>query len=211
MRFEGRDSYQGTTTTISGSRTIPTKLSGHRVGTCDAAETKQKLAALREQAAQRRVANEQAAAARSVSARQDEAAMVRAARCAAEAHQLNVKAASGETELKCEPKYKEDLCRRLRTHEGFLQGTRDSTIAEASRFCGVATGTLQASLCQTADAQGELEFLGEVCPSADREKVAQRECAGRKYTSQVAEKYQYFCREAALENLRRGPAQTRKP
>ena len=51
IRYEGRERYQGAWTMDAAGRTMTMKMSGRRVGECDAGEAKRQLAAVKQQVA----------------------------------------------------------------------------------------------------------------------------------------------------------------
>lgn len=209
MAFEGRDSYKGTINMTTDGQAMTIKLTGRRVGDCDAAESKRQVAAVQQQ----------------VAAAQQQAADAFAAMCKGGVDNMTSQPLRPETGYKCDAKYKADFCRRLQTPEGFamvaprrpaqVAGLASGDLKEASDFCGVNGETIRVRLCKQADAQESLGFLASSClgyaradgaPSAKAADsfgatVVARECAGRTFSSPPAQKYREFCSAAARQKL----------
>jgi hypothetical protein len=177
MIYQGRDSYTMTMNMTSDGQAMKMVTHGKRLGgTCDAGAVKKQVAAAQAQAT---------------------AGMAQA--CAGMVDGLM----PGNLQTyECDAKYKHQLCRKFDTREGFGtvaqrpttgQAAIDSgTLPEVARFCGVDANALRTRFCGEASRSEDLEFLGANCP-AQAQVIAQRECAGRSFSSPAAPKYQGFC------------------
>ena len=172
--------------TTSGN-TMTMVSTGKRVGSCDASKMKKQVAAVQAQAA-------------------------------AGMEQL---CAEGPKSLmpsllesgKCDAKYKKQLCTRFNTNDGFREvvkrqptgnATMDSgTLSGISSYCGVQPDAVRDRLCNEANKSEDLDFLGEQCPAL-AQPIAQRECAGRSFSSPPAEKYRSFCSYYARGKMQGG-------
>lgn len=200
LTFDGRHAFHGATTMTANGRTILTKLSGRRVGACDAAEAQRQRAAAKEAQAQRVVAAKERAAKR------DEEG--RATMCASAIDQVMFEVFQPDSPYypmyRCQAKHKADLCRRLQTMEGATTlNSRGGSLDRAAQFCGADSEQLRASLCQVAEKQESLGFLtANNCVAKGYGKaIVKRECAGRAYTSQWSPKYREFCATLERETL----------
>jgi hypothetical protein len=206
MTYEGRDSYKGTINMAVGSQTMTMKLTGKRVGDCDAGESKRQVAA-------------------QVAAVQQQAADAQAMQCKSAADTMMPYILRPETGMKCDPKYKADLCRKAQTPEGFAAvaprqpsaaaGLPSGDLKEVGEFCGFNGTELRVRLCKRADEQETLDFLASSCLGYARTDgsasakpadsfgsiVIARECAGRTFSSPPAQQYRSFCSAAARHNL----------
>lgn len=121
--------------------------------------------------------------------------------------------------MQCDPKYTKQFCERLRTEAGydkFAQQVDFNSAANtpmspshAASLCGLAvTGansidSVRAGLCSSALASESLNFLGRNC-APEGKALAMRECAGRGFTTPVADKYKDFCTAYARHGLLAG-------
>lgn len=192
MIFEGQDGYTSTMTMTADGQTMKMVTRGRRIGDCDAGAAKRQMAAVQAQA-------------------QAQASQGMAQMCGSMVDAL----LPGNLETyQCEPSYKEALCKKFATRPGFAevasrqatgQAVLDSgTLPEVARYCGVDGEGLRARLCGEASRGEDLDFLGRACPEQGR-AIAQRECAGRSFTSPPAERYREFCGQYAREMMQ-GPA-----
>lgn len=187
MTYQGKDSYSQVMTMTMDGETMTMSTKGKRIGSCDASKMKKQVAAAQAQAA---------------------AGMAQA--CAAAPEQM---LPAQLTNLNCDAKYKKQLCDRLGTKEGFSvaasrqplgEPTMDSgTLPEVAKFCGVQPEPLRERLCNDANRSEDLEFLGAQCPTL-AQPIAQRECAGRSFSSPPAEKYRDFCSNYASGAMQGG-------
>lgn len=209
MTYEGRDSYKGTINMTAGGHQMTMKLTGKRIGECDAAESKQQVAAVQQRAA----------------AAQQQANDAFAAMCKGAVDTMMSQSLRPDSGYKCDAKYKADFCARLQTTEGFaivaprkpaqVAGLPSGDVKEASEFCGVNGDQIRVALCQRAEQQESLDFLASSClghartggtPSAKAadsfgSTIVARECAGRTFSSPPAQQYRSFCSAAARQNL----------
>jgi len=184
MTYQGQDSFTSDVTMTMDGETMKMLTTGKRVGSCDASKMKKQVAAMQAQA--------------DASAKQA---------CASAPEQMMPSLLKS---LDCDPKYRQELCDRLGTTEGFSivaarqpMGNADidsGTLPAAASYCGVDPDSLREQLCDGAVASGEFTFIGDSCP-AQAQVIAQRECAGRGYTTPPAEKYQTFCNAYAQDSM----------
>lgn len=100
------------------------------------------------------------------------------------------------------------FCSAVRTHDRFgdfakadkqarpeanFPGARP--LSESARLCGFTVETERARLCDSAEANGKLEFLANECPG-QAQALARLQCAGRSYTT-ISARYRSFCAEFA--------------
>ncbi len=192
LTFEGQDAFKGTVTMKTAEGEMLTKLSGRNLHQeCDAGE-------LKRQVAEMQVANENAMA----------------KVCEDGAKTLTLMFFDGPSALCKEPAQKAEFCKNLGTMEGFgrlpKEPSSPNNLAAAAKFCGTSEQTLLADLCPKALTQDSFEFLGKNCP-AETKALAQRECAGRKYTALTGSKYQGFCSTFAADMLAGAKAEEAKP
>jgi len=176
MIYQGRDAYTATMTMMADGRTMKMVTQGKRMGDCDASQMKKQVAAVQAQANQ---------------------GMAQA--CAG---MVDALLPGNLQTYDCAPKYKTELCAKFQTKAGFSevasrqatgQPMLDSgTLPEVARFCGVDGEAMRTKLCSEANRSQDLDFLGKSCPG-ERQAIAQRECAGRGFTSPPAERYRDFC------------------
>jgi hypothetical protein len=187
MTYQGKDSYSSVVTMTAGGDTMKMLSKGKRIGSCDASKLKKQVAAVEAQG---------------------QAALAQA--CSGVPEQM---LPAQLTALNCDAKYKKQLCDRLGTKAGFStvasrqpmgEPTMDSgTLPEAAKFCGVQPEVVRERLCADANMTEDLNFLGAQCPAL-AQPIAQRECAGRGFTSPPAEKYRDFCSTFARSMMQDG-------
>lgn len=176
MTYQGKDSYtQDMTMTMDGD-TMKMSTKGKRIGSCDASKMKKQVAAIQAQSA----------------------AQIEQVCAAAPAQMLPTQLDN----LNCDPKYKKQLCDRLGTKQGFStvaarqpmgEPTMDSgTLPAVAKYCGVQAEAIRERLCTEASKSEDLAFIGGQCPVL-AQPIAQRECAGRSFSTPPAEKYREFC------------------
>ena len=206
MTYEGRDNYKGTMNLAVGNQSMTMKMTGTRVGECDAGESKRQLEA-------------------KVAGIQKQAADATAMQCKGAVDSLMPYMLRPETGLKCDPKYKADLCAKAQTPEGFanvaprpvsqVAGLPSGDLKEVGEFCGFNGAAVRVRLCKSADEQESLEFLASSCLGFGRADgspaakpadsfgsvIVARECAGRTFSSPPAQKYRTLCSAAARQNL----------
>jgi hypothetical protein len=213
-----RTEYNGTMhlTTKDGEMTMT--MSGRKIGSCDA----QKARAEREaKGTQMRadVAKAQAGAMASLKASQDQE--VRNCQAAVQTMDMNKLGMYGR--CRQSPDYckamqtgeltrptataclasKDQFCKRYQTVDGFALAEGNK---EAGEMCGVNPDSVKTSLCPQAAKVEHLGFLGRFCP-VEAKPIAQKNCAGRDFTSAPRDKYTDFCRYYMAHNdLERSPA-----
>jgi len=190
MIYQGKDSYTSTMTMTTEGRTMKMVTRGKRMGDCDASQVKKQVAAAQAQA---------------------DAGM--AQMCAGMAESLMP---GNLATYQCDAKYKTDLCRRFETKAGFGtvasrqptgQPALDSgTLPEVARFCGADAAAIRTRLCGEANRSQDLAFLGSSCPS-EAKVIAQRECAGRSFSSPPAPRYREFCGTYARASMQAAPGE----
>lgn len=107
----------------------------------------------------------------------------------------------GRDALCKDPKDKRTFCANVQGYEAVDFLTRHQNDPSTGRpaweqvapYCGVDAQGKVDELCRSAEGDGQWEFLAAHCPALSAQ-LAQRECAGRSYTTfPVAEKYRTFC------------------
>jgi hypothetical protein len=182
MIYHDKDSYTSKMTITADGDTVVIVSEGRRTGSCDASKQNKQVAAVQAQA---------------------NAALKQSCSTFADA----LLPASLDTN-KCSAKDKQQLCNKLNTQEGYRRAserqpsgdpTLDSGLLPAvENYCGVAAGSTLQRLCDDANRREDLDFLGAQCPALAA-PIAQRECAGRSYSTPPAEKYRDFCNSYARE------------
>lgn len=208
--YQGRDSYTGTMQMTVGDKAMTMKLTGKRVGDCDAGESR------RQQQAQ-------------VAAIQQQVNDANALQCKSAVEMMMP--ASLRPEFNCGAAYKTELCNKAQSNEGFkaiaprqpsqVAGIPSGDLNEVGAFCGFAPADLRIKLCKRAEEQETLDFLGSSCLGYSRRSgaalapgaagagagdsfgstIVARECAGRSFSSPPAKKYVEFCSAAARQRL----------
>ena len=184
MTYTGRDNYSGLMTMESEGSSMQMKLTGHRLGECDASEIKRQVAAVQKQADDaQRLSKEQMAK-----------------YCADSLTNMRPEAFSSERNGMCTPAQKKEFCTKFQTNAGFAQVARQpgvpgkSLLDEAGKVCAVDAQAMRGRMCKTAEANESVDFLADACVDTGfGAKIAARECAGHTYTSPVAAKYRKFC------------------
>ena len=203
------------------------KMTGRKVGTCDAVaarkERDEKIDAAKKQA----VAGQAQAAAMQKQAAEDQIKNCNAAlegmqfykfgghgqcyRKTADKQCQQVAQAYPEAAKTCGVRMSE-FCKRYQTQEGFLRAKADEN---AAQMCGVTAASVKTTQCPRAAQSESLGFLGAYCP-AEAKPIAQEHCTGRDYTSKMGGKYAAFCQNYLAnkdfeEDGRQGGAQTSAP
>lgn len=182
--FQGRDAYSGTMTMTMSEGTMTMKLSGKRVGDCDYTDTRNKIADIQRQAA----------------AGQKAQADAMVTMCTDAAKSTSAYTFLGPNRVCDKPEYKTMFCESAVTEKGYvsLAGEPGSAptpgmpgLAEAMAYCGNDEEDVREKLCARAVAAESYAFPAKYCPEQVQD-VAERECAGRKYTS-IDEKYRVLC------------------
>jgi hypothetical protein len=95
----------------------------------------------------------------------------------------------------------EEFCKRYQTEEGFLKAG-SSHGEPAALLCGVKADDLRKKLCKGASKNESYEFVGAHCPD-EAKPLAKKYCAGRSYTvkegdpRRVEKKWFKFCKAVA--------------
>lgn len=190
MIYHSKDSYTSKMTLATDGDTMVMVSEGKRGGTCDPKQKNKQFAAMEAQA---NAATQQS--------------------CDVLADALMPGALDTN---KCAPKYKQQLCAKLKTQEGWRSASERQPTGEpmldsgmlpaVEKYCGVAAGSTLQNLCEDANQHEDLNFLGAQCPVLAA-PIAQRECAGRSYsTAPPAEKYRDFCNNYARDMMQGGDA-----
>jgi Protein of unknown function (DUF3617) len=186
----GTDAYAGAMTMHMAEGDMTMKYTGRRIGDCDGGAMKRQIAAVREQSARS----------------QKQVDDMMKAQCEASTESLSVVMLTTKGSPCADPAYKASLCRTFETEKGFdLALSRGDTpgtgnAKEVAAYCGKDVSAVQKDLCVEADNNESLDFLGKHCP-VQAQAIAQRECAGRKYTALTGSKYQAFCTQYARQNM----------
>jgi hypothetical protein len=191
ITYQGRGSYQGTMTMNMDGQTMTMKMSGTNTGkACDAGKIRRDMA--KQQAQSDRMLAQQ---------------------CAEAARGMQVMMFDGSYPSTCDAKYKTEFCTRMSTEEGYdilAVGGRNpmnnmTSLESAQKACGVDAGATRARLCQDAVRKDSLTFMARHCPD-EAAPLAQKECAGRTFTSPPAERYREFCSTYGQHRLGAGDA-----
>lgn len=211
MHYPDKDNYSGQMQMKVGADEMQMKMRGKRLGTaCDAGQVKRQIAAAQAQSARH---------------------IEETCRQGVETMAAYLFSGSGTAGIECPASYKEQYCARLSTEAGFDKvagygasgqtgGPYEMGPGAAAEVCGLPSAGagsfegIRADLCRTALAGESLVFLGRNCVAEGRD-LAMRECAGRSYSSPVADKYRDFCtayaRHGALPAGDTGTAAARAP
>lgn len=192
MAYQGKDSYTGKMTMTMDAGTMTMKMSGKRLGDCDAGAVKKQIVAAQAQGDQ-----------------------MKAQTCANLVSGMQVQYFDGTDPAECGAKYKADFCKRLSTEEGYdtvavrgkspLSATTD--LESASKVCGVDPVAVRDKLCKNAVSGNSLLFVARHC-EADAAPLAKAHCAGRGFTNAPVDQYSEFCSTYARHNLQQGSAGT---
>lgn len=190
ITYQGRDAYTGQMTMNMDGQSMTTKMSGKRVGECDAGAIKRQVAAAEKQTAD-----------------------YQAQQCRGAVDSMQVMMFDGSFPSNCDAKVKAQFCQRLATEEGFdLVAVRDrnpmtnkTDLESAATTCGVDATATRKKLCGNAMSGGSLLFAARHCPD-EAAPLAQKQCAGRTFTSPPAEQYREFCNAYARHGLMQGAA-----
>jgi hypothetical protein len=180
------EAYNGWMKMTSEQGVMKMTIAGRRLGDCDAAESK------------RQMAQTQARVEAQAAAGQKLAADMQKQACNAPIETMDVRTIKGQASY-CEgPTYKDAFCKRFDTIDGYKlvceRGEQDpeNGYIAAAAYCGGDAEARKKRLCDEALEKENLDLLGKCCTVQAR-TLAQRECAGRKYTALTGSKYQAFC------------------
>ncbi len=190
IAFDGREAYQGTMTMTMAQGEMKTKLSGRNLHQeCDAGALKRQIAEFQQTS-------------------EDNYRKM----CEGGARALALQYFDGPEPLCKDPELKVEFCKNLGTMEGFVKLPAEPSNPynrdAAAKFCQTTPQKLLADLCPKALAGETLDFLTKYCPS-ETHALAERECAGRKYTELNGSKYQHFCATFAADMLATKPTETK--
>jgi len=180
----GPDHYRGQMiATVEGDQ-MTMKYEGKKLpGECDAGEMKRKVNAM--------IAKSNAEMAKA---------------CREGAQNVQVGLFTGAEPMCKDPRDKQAFCSNVQGYKGFgslsqqeryygrggQAGIENRPLTAASKACGFDVEAKRTQLCGSAEGKGEWVFLAVDCPVLAK-PLAQRECAGRDFTTPVAPKYQDFC------------------
>ena len=197
MNYQGKDSYNGVMKMSADGRDMEMHMNGHRVGDCDAAEQRRQVDKIKADAAKA----------------QTQAAQYKEQMCASAVDNMLYAQLRAESGLNCDPKYKLDFCKRYVTEDGYntlasrgdqpIPPSTEPPLQEIGTVCGAKPEVVLGNLCANADKTESLVFLARHCPT-QAQPIAQRECAGRGYTTPPAAKYRDFCSNYAGKLLATG-------
>lgn len=195
----GADAYTGSMRLDSPQGVMKMKLTGKRVGECDMAETRKERAEIE---------------ARSAKIQGDAAAAV-AESCKMPIASMDLRAMNLLAEQCKDPKLKAEFCARLETREGFemvaaCANPSGNGIDDEAAYCGKDPAALTKAICTDALQKQNLDLVAKCCPE-EAKAIAQRECAGRDYTSMRSSPYASFCVTYARQGLAEPPAEAEKP
>lgn len=179
----GPDHYRGQMIATAQGDQMTMKYEGKKLpGECDAGEMKRKVNAI---------------------VAQHDAEMMKV--CREGATNLQSALFAGSSAQCKDPKDKETFCSGARSHKGFGSLSQQERwagrsvvkgqvrpLSDSAKFCGFGVDATRKDLCSSAEGKKAWVFLANECP-AIAGPLAQRECAGRDFTTPVAPKYVQFC------------------
>jgi hypothetical protein len=179
--YLGADHYQGKMQVKTGGETMTMSYEGQKLGACDGGETNLKAKQMLADAKQQQI-------------EADKAEKERCHKMAADASSPDVMKAYCK-----DPEDRKVFCSAVATHDKFLPLAKaeranrgiNRPLTDAAEVCGFDIKKQRAQLCQSAESQDKLEFLGSECP-VEAATLAQAHCAGRRYTA-ISDKYRGFC------------------
>ena len=77
-------------------------------------------------------------------------------------------------------------------YKGAEAASYKAVLADTGKLCGFSPETVRTQLCGTAQGKKEWKYLAEECAEISK-PLAQRECAGRDFTTPVSPPYVDFC------------------
>ncbi|MFO1408980.1 MAG: DUF3617 family protein [Steroidobacteraceae bacterium] len=118
------------------------------------------------------------------------------------------------TQMCKDPETVKTYCANFQTHKAFRKQAEEEArtaragvavpsgaeahmqpMSTSAKLCGVDARQLRTRLCSTAEAQGQFGFIASQCPVLAK-VIAQRECAGRSYTT-ISARYRDICASLA--------------
>ena len=102
------------------------------------------------------------------------------------------------------PEHKEAFCRAAVTQKAYVAYFREGgdALSEVAAFCGTSVEFMRKDLCKKAIAADDLEFLVNHCED-DAKPLAEKLCAGRKFTAIPDQKTREFCIQYAGKLLKK--------
>lgn len=200
------DAYTGKMKFTSEQGVMTMALSGRRVGDCDSAASR-RLMAQQQTQMETQIAQAEAQSKEAV-----------AKMCAEVPNSLNLAYMQSQSALCDEAAMKAAFCQRLESEAGFKTICNDeksppTSLADAAAYCGKDPDSMLKKACGDAMKKEDLDLIGTCCPAQAKE-IAQKECAGRTYTSAGGSKYAGFCVNYAAgvmdETQGQAPAPTKK-
>lgn len=189
----GPDHYRGQMIATAGGEQMTMKYEGKKLpGECDAGEMKRKVNAM--------IAKSNAEIAKS---------------CREGAQNAQAGLFTGADPMCKDPKDKQTFCSNVQGYKAFgslsqqeryygrggQAGIENRPLSAAAKACGFGVEAKRTQLCGGAEGKGEWAFLANECVALAK-PLAQRECAGRDFTTPVAPKYRDFC--SAYASAQRG-------
>ena len=217
-----RTEYNGTmrVTTKDGEMTMT--MQGRKIGACDAQQARAQREAKTEQMRSDAMKGQAAGMAALKSSQDEQIRNCNAAVQTMDMHKLGTFARCRQSPELCRamkdsPQMKpvatactasrDQFCKRYQTLDGFAlaEGNKD-----AGEMCGVNPDAIKTSLCPQAAKTENLGFLGRFCP-VEAKPIAQKNCAGRDFTSAPRDKYTDFCSRYLARNSLEGEPRAAKP
>ena len=192
MEYDRPDHYTGSMALTMQQGDMKMKFEGTRVGECDTNDPA---------SPQNRVKQIQAQAA----AAQAQSANMMVQVCAEGAAKASSMMFVGPMAQCKDPAQLAAFCASLATPAGYdavaaVPAGAGYGLKESMGVCKLDADTLKKGFCASAASNASYDYLGEHCP-ADAKALAQKECAGRKYTSIADEKLRGFCARYAQSLL----------
>ncbi len=192
VEYDRADHYTGGMALSMQQGEMKMKFEGTRVGECDTDDPA---------SPQNRVKQVQAQAA----AAQAQSANMMAQVCAEGAAKGNSMMFVGPMAQCKDPAQLKAFCASLGTPAGYDAAASAPAgsgygLQESTGVCKIDADKLKQELCNAAASNASYDYLGGHCP-AEAKALAQKECAGRKYTSIADEKLRGFCARYAQSLL----------
>jgi hypothetical protein len=222
MEFDGPTRYTGEIDASMPQGKMTMKLKGQRVGDCDYGAEKAKADAALAVGAEHMAQHER----------------TMSELCAKAAREGQSMMYIGPAAMCKEPAQVEAFCAALATPAGYEGAVASASMGvdvdKAARLCKTSPDALRAGACSAALAAGSLDFVLSRCPEraketcdkalsakkldllvehcpAEAKKLAQEQCAGRQYTSQMAPEYRGFCVSYAHAEMQAGSDPASQP